>query len=231
MGNQYGITDWAGERPGWLPSIEAYRTPEEEWETFASQQQPFWSTRAPLQDVGERMRAKYLLAAPAMGAAGMQPTFSQYLQNPARALGQTPTSGPSWLASSYDSPIAELRRRAQQAATAATMDPGAYIGGSPTDPVVPGSAEFNRRAWMGGQFGLGAQGAQANQMRVANLLALQRGGGQGAYTGTMAYAIRNAMNRLAGQYTRGIGGGAAQPRESFLNWYLQRTAANSPGGV
>jgi hypothetical protein len=217
MVNQNGFTDWAGERPAWLPSVEAYRTPQEEWETFTSQQQPFWSTRAPLQDVGERMRARYLLAAPAMGAAGMQPTFTQYLQDPVRAT--SPAD------------IGELRRRAQQAATAATTDPGVYIGGSPTDPVVPGSAEFNRRAWMAGQFGPGAQEAQANQMRIANLLALQRGGGQGAYTGAMAYYIRNAMNRLAGQYTRGIGGGAAQPRESFLNWYLQRTAANSPGGV
>jgi hypothetical protein len=210
MDHQNSITDWASGRPSWLPGVEAYRTPQEDWETFTSQQQPFWSTRAPLQDVGERMRAKYLLAAPSMGEAGQNPTFSQYLQNPAGLHFSASAMSPV--------KIKELRRDAQMAATAATTDPGAYIGG-----VDPGSAEFNRRAWLGGQFGLGAQDAQANQMRVANLLALQRGGDRGAYTGTMARHIRNAMNRLQGQYTRGIGGGDPQPRESFLSWYLNAT--------
>ena len=113
---------------------------------------------------------------------------------------------------------ATLRQRAQLAAEAGVTAPGRFLSQTAAGAAVaPGSDEFNRRAWYGEQFGTG-EGAEANRLAVANLMALQRGGG-GAYTGTMATAIRNAMAELAQQRLN-----VGDPRESFLNWYLARTA-------
>ena len=214
-------------RPDWLASMDNYRTPKEDWARLTSQTQPFWSTRAPLEDLGERLRARYLLGAPEMATLpNVSPTFSQYLQDyPGSYTGETPqmysagynpTTGSARTAAGS---LAELQNRARQAAMASVTAPGAYMEETP--PGEPGSAEqqeFNRRAWLSAQFS-GAGGEQSqNRMRVANLLALQRSGG-GAYTGTMANAIRNAMNNL---YQQRLNTGA--PRESFLNWYVSQVA-------
>ena len=216
--NPYGaFTDIAGEnRPSWLPSIDAYRTPKEDWARLTSQAQPFWQTRAPLEDLGARLRARYLLGAPEMDVAGYTPTFSQYLQDyPGSYTGSTP----AYMTRATDTPLAELQNRARAAARASVTAPGVYLAEAP--PGEPGSAaqqEFNRRAWLSAQFsGSGGEQAQ-NRMRVANLLALQRSGG-GAYTGQMADAIRNAMNNM---YQQRLNEGA--PRESFLDWYVSRVA-------
>ena len=209
------------ERPAALGTLEDYRTPGEDWQRFMSQAQPFWSTRAPMADIGQRLRARYLLAAPGMAEQpGMSPSFGQFLSDYPGRFQADPTFagyGAAYGRSTAEE-LAELRRRAGQAAEAATTAPGAYMAG-----VDPEGADFRRRAWLSSQFGAdaGAQEAMENQMRVANLLALQRQGG-GAYRGRMADAIRRAMGNL---YQQRLNVGA--PRENFLQWYLGQTAAEA----
>jgi len=222
------------DRPAALGTLEDYRTPGEDWSRFMSQAQPFWSTRAPMSDIGQRLRARYLLAAPGMAEqGGISPSFGQFLSDyPGRFATGTdqtfagygaaapPTAG--GVARNPAQELAELRLRAGQAAEAATTAPGAYMAGTSEtiDPV-----EFRRRAWLSQQFGAdaGAQAAMENQMRVANLLALQRQGG-GAYRGRMADAIRSAMSNLY-QQRQNVGA----PRENFLQWYLDQTAPATGG--
>ena len=220
------------DRPAALGTLEDYRTPGEDWSRFMSQAQPFWSTRAPMADIGQRLRARYLLAAPGMAEqAGVSPSFGQFLSDYPGRFRDTPTfeaygaGAPIATGGAPRTPaeeLAELRLRAGQAAEAATTAPGAYMAGTSEtiDPV-----EFRRRAWLSQQFGAdaGAQAAMENQMRVANLLALQRQGG-GAYRGRMADAIRNAMSNL---YQQRLNVGA--PRENFLQWYLDQTAPATGG--
>ena len=236
-----GFEDWADwgvggdwtdpfERPATLPGIEAYRTPEEDWERLTSQAQPFWSTRAPLEDIGRRLQARYLLAAPRMAEQpGVTPSFGQFLQDyPGGAQYGAAKTGlwryPTDAHAAFYGPseLAELRFRAGEAAQAAAMAPAAYMGGA-----TPETEEFRRRAWLSQQFGPDAERAAENQMRVANLLALQRGGitteggvpqAGGQHQGQMATAIRNAMANL---YQQRLNLGA--PRENFLNWYLSQT--------
>ena len=176
-------------------------------------------------DIGQRLRARYLLAAPRMAEqAGVSPSFGQFLSDYPGRFRDTPTfeaygaGAPIATGGAPRTPaeeLAELRLRARQAAEAATTAPGAYMAGA-----IPETEEFRRRAWLSQQFGAdaGAQAAMENQMRVANLLALQRGGTRDPYRGRMADAIRNAMANL---YQQRLNVGA--PRENFLNWYLQQT--------
>jgi hypothetical protein len=200
---------WVTDRPSWLPSIEEYRTPREDWAAFTSQQQPFWSTRAPMADVGRNLQARYLLAAPQMGQQPSVPaTFRRYLED---WPGTSPYRAQN---------VTALRARAQAAANAATQPAGPYLS-----QFTPGSPEWNQAAWLQGQFGMDAENAAANQLAVAQMLAVQRGEGLGGggtvgnvYRGRMADAIRGAMQNL---YQGRINVGA--PRESFLDWYLQQT--------
>ena len=195
---------FAAGRPTWLPSIAAYRTPEEDWKAFQSQQQPFWSVRAPMRDVGQNLRSRYLLGAPAMAQQpGVQPTFERFLGD--------------WRGTAGGADPALLRQRAWEAAAAATQPVGQYLTQSPV-----GSEDWNRRAWLYSQFGSGAESAMANQLGVAQMLAVQRRpeAGGGVYRGQMADAIRNAMTNLY-QQRQNVG----RPKESFLDWYLQQTGA------
>ena len=222
-------------RPTWLPSIEEYRTPEEDWSRFISTQRPFWSTRAPMSDVGRGLQARYLLGAPYMAEAGATPSFERFLKDYASpglpAGGGMPTGVPKYFAEQampahgswhdwQQTPrsvrdVVELRARAREAADAAITAAGPYLA-----ELDPGTAEWNRRAWLAGQFGSDAPGAQANQLAVANLLALQRPPEQGGgmFRGRMADAIRGAMSRLQQQRLN-----QGSPRESFLDWYLNKT--------
>ena len=200
-------------RPTWLPSLEEYRTPQEEWQAFESTMDPFWSTRAPMEDVAQNLSARYLMGAPAIAATGATPTFSQYLGAYPGTMAQTPAGEsaatyPTWYAQTPEA----LRSRAIDAATASTTPTGTYLEGA-----SPGSDEFNRRAWLSSQFGQGAQNRTGNLRQVANLLALQRTGG-GMHRGGMANAIRNAMSNM---YQQRINVG--EPKESFLDWYLAQT--------
>ena len=204
-------------RPTALGTLDDYRTPREDWERFMSQAQPFWSTRSPMADIGQRMRARYLLAAPGMLEQDVTPSFGQFISDfPGRfgggvrygaAAGRAPGGPPITTAEE----IAELRSRASEAARAATTAAGAYMAGA--QPETP---EFRRRAWLQQQFG--GEGGTENQMAVANLLALQRAGTRDPYRGRMADAIRNAMGNL---YQQRLNVGA--PRENFLKWYLAQT--------
>jgi hypothetical protein len=218
--------DWTDpyERPAALPGLEAYRTPSDDWKRFMSQVQPFWATRGPMADIGRRLQARYLLAAPGMAEqADITPSFGKFLSDYPGRFQADPTfagygaGAPMTAGGAARTPVeelAELRLRAGQAAQAGTMAPAAYMG-----EATPETAEFRRRAWLGQQFGPDAERASENQQRVANLLALQRGGaGGGQYQGQMADAIRNAMANLY-QQRQNIGA----PRENFLNWYLSQT--------
>jgi hypothetical protein len=110
----------------------------------------------------------------------------------------------------------ELRARALEASRAATSPVGPYLS-----QYTPGTPEWNKAAWLSSQFGSEAENAMANQLSVAQTLALQRRpeAGGGTYRGRMADAIRDAMQNL---YQGRINVGA--PRESFLDWYLTQTA-------
>jgi hypothetical protein len=205
-------TDWAAGRPTFIPS-EEYRSPQEEWDAFMAQQAPFWETRAPLQDVGARLRARYLLAAPEMaqqqvGGEYIPVSFSEYLR------GYQGMQGGANMP--YYAPTdTSLRQRAQQAAAAAGMDPNLY---TETAGDV-GSPAWNTAAWMAERFNpiANPQRAQQNQLAVASMLALQREGGAPT-SGLMASAIRNAMARLQQQRIN-MGAGTG----SFLDWYLGQT--------
>ena len=72
-------------------------------------------------------------------------------------------------------------------------------------------------------YGTGEQAA-TNQAQLANLMALQRGGG-GLYGGPMGQAITGALGELRGQLL------ARNPEANFLDWYLSRTeGGQGPGG-
>lgn len=217
-----GTTDpWSYGRPSWVPDITEYRTPGQEWGAFLSQQQPFWSTRAPMRDVGENLMARYMLSAPYMAETGASPTFTQYIGDYPQTTGAAATYPEYGFQYGADpaQALTELRRRAGEAAQAAVEAPGQYLSGE-----TVGTPEWNRRAWLAAQFGeaAGAQASAENQRAVANLLALRKPEEQGGgmYRGQMASAIRGAMARM--QQHR-INTGA--PSESFLDWYLTQTGS------
>ena len=212
---RWGAAEFGGipTRPSWLPGTDEYRTPEEDWARLTSRVQPFWSTRAPMADIGQNLQARYLLAAPSMAASGATPSFSQFLVDYPQTMATNPAY-PAYVAGSAYQPggLDELRRRARDAARASAQAPGIYLS-----EAAAGTPEWNKRAWLSSQFGPDSAQAASNQMRVANLLALQRQGG-GAYRGRMADAIRNAMGNLYQQRLN-----VGEPRESFLDWYLSQT--------
>ena len=186
-------------RPSWLPAYE--RPPEDYWKGVTAQADPFWSTRVPMYDLGERLRGRYKLSAPEMGFGGAEPSFGQFFQD---WRGET--------APGYRSPdIAGLRARAQLAAEAGMTDRGQYLAG-----YDPQTDDFTRAAWLSSQFGPGAENAAANQRAVANLLAVQRPTG-GTYGGQMAQAIRNAVYALQERRAN-----LGDPSGTFLDWYLNQ---------
>jgi hypothetical protein len=219
---------WRYGRPSWVPSIEEYRTPGQDWSSFLSQQQPFWSTRVPMRDVGENLMARYMISAPYMAEQSVSPTFSQYIGDYPQTTGAAATYPEYGFQYGADpgQALSELRRRAEEAAQAAVEAPGPYLAGIPQGELGSQQrAEWNRRAWLAAQFGeaAGSQASAENQRAVANLLALRKPEEQGGgmYRGRMADAIRGAMARM--QQHR-INTGA--PSESFLDWYLTQTGSD-----
>jgi len=95
----------------------------------------------------------------------------------------------------------------------ATWNPvtGRYEGGA-LGEMSPAQILMYRQTYGTAPEGVAAE----NQAQLANLLALQRGGG-GLYGGPMGDAITSALSELEGQLM------ARDPGANFLDWYLQRT--------
>ena len=194
--------------PNWLPGAFAYDTPEDDFRRFSSQQPDFFQRQVGLGDLDRRMQARYMLDAPEIANTGANPSYYQYLQD--------------YRGGDYRGSMGSYRDLvglAQGAAAAGRTAPGVYM----TAGNMKDAADRNRRAWLSSQFA--GENAASNQIAVANLLALQRNRGasgtpgpRGAYTGQMGQAIRQAMNTL---YQNQLNAG--QPKESFLDWYLQST--------
>ena len=190
--------------------IDAFRSPAEDWARLQTGMRPFWQQRAPMQDFATRMMGRYYLGAPYEATADRpNPTFADYLSKyatpqPVYSYGYSP--GPTM------ADLETLRERAREAAQASTFvgGPAAYVAAS-QDP-----REFARRSSYASLFGQDAENQAANQLAVAQMLAVQQEGGD-PYRGTMANAIRNSLQRI--QQHRGAQGA---PRESFLDWYLGR---------
>jgi hypothetical protein len=209
------VTDYT--RPKWLGEPE-YR-PSELWERQVAAQAPYWETRAPMRQLGQRLQARYALGAPQFYGSELhqgstipadEPTFADYIG------GYTGGVAGDWEADTYQKLLARA-----QAAGAATRQPlGEYLSG-----VTPGSPSYLERAWYAGEFGPGESGyigaeQERNQLAAATLLALQRRGGGLPYTGAMGRAIANAVEAQQ-QHRENIG----QPGGSFLDWYTSQLPA------
>jgi len=205
------------EYEGWIPAYQ--RTPEEMWAGVEAQMDPFWQVRTPARELGRRLQARYMLAAPEMAMdmrEGVDPTMAQYFRDWAPyAEGGFTGTAPNYFA--YSDPN-ELITRAMEAGRAGITDPGKFVA-----PHERGTPEFARAAWLSSMFGPqgGAQSLQ-NQREIAGLLALQKPTG-GAYGGQFANAIRSAVANL--QNRRAALG--ANP-ESFLNWFVSPRPGQAP---
>ena len=191
--------------------IAAFRTPAEDWARLQTGMRPFWQQRAPMQDLGSRMLGRYYLGAPyEVTAEQSNPTFADFLTR----YGSTATGTPAMQT------LEKLRERARLASQASVYPggSGAYIAAA-----APGDEEdFRRRSVYASLFGSDAENQAANQMAVAQMLAMQRtdpttGAALDPYKGRMGDAIRRALQGVQ-QYRATQGA----PRESFLDWYLQR---------
>ena len=205
------------EYEGWIPAYQ--RTPEEMWAGVEAQMDPFWQVRTPARELGRRLQARYMLAAPEMAMdmrEGVDPTMAQYFRDWAPyAEGGFTGTAPNYFA--YSDPN-ELITRAMEAGRAGITDPGKFVA-----PHERGTPEFARAAWLSSMFGPqgGAQSLQ-NQREIAGLLALQKPTG-GAYRGQFGNAIRGAVANL--QNRRAALG--ANP-ESFLNWFVSPPPGQAP---
>ena len=185
----------------------AFRTPAEDWARLQTGMSPFWQQRAPMQDLATRMLGRYYLGAPYLAtAASPNPTFADFLSGYSDTTGETGRAN-----------LATLRERAKDAAEASTFvgGPGAYVAAATTPN------ELARRAVYASLFGQDAENQAANQLAVAQTLAMQRvnpeTGVAGTYRGRMGDAIRRALQGVQ-RYRTAQGA----PRESFLDWYLTR---------
>ena len=191
--------------------IDAFRSPAEDWARLQTGMRPFWQERAPMQDLGSRMLGRYYLGAPyEVSAEQPNPTFADFLT-------RYSTPGTDTLAQPAMQNLETLRDRARLAAQAST-----YPGGSGAYIAAASPEDFAQRSVYASLFGSDAENQQANQMAVAQMLAMQRvdpttGAQAGTYRGRMGDAIRRALQGVQ-QYRATQGA----PRESFLDWYLQR---------
>ena len=193
---------------GLAGDIGAFRTPSEDWARLRAGMRPFWEERAPMSDLAGRMMGRYYLGSPYLETA-QQPniSFADYL---------TGFAGPTPARTMAD--LETLRERARRAGLAGITPQGIYEAGAATPE------EFAIRGRYGSLFGPAAEQQAANQLAVAQTLALQKAGG-GAYRGRMADAIRNAMQRTQ-RHQAALG----QPRGSFLDWYMGRYHPESATG-
>jgi hypothetical protein len=173
------------------------RTPEQDWQQFMLGVAPGMQ-RAPIQSMGNQLRARYELAQPYMGAT---PSFAGFL-----------AGGPSGQAD-YNT----LRTRAQTAADVAGLSQEDYanqlmqLGG-------PGTEAGRRLALTASNFNPLQGGSTGNQAAIAQMLARQRGQGEGTYQGVVGDAIQRAMSSM---YTARQAQG--YDPNTFLNWYMGMT--------
>ena len=192
-------------------NIAAFRTPAEDWARLQTGMRPFWQERAPMQDLGSRMLGRYYLGAPyEVTAEQPNPTFADFLT-------RYSTPGTDALPQPAMQNLATLRDRARLAAQASM-----YPGGSGAYLAAATPEDFAQRSVYASLFGSDAENQAANQMAVAQMLAMQRvhpttGAALDPYRGRMGDAIRRALQGVQ-QYRATQGA----PRESFLDWYLQR---------
>jgi hypothetical protein len=215
------FAEW--ERPSWLPAVDW--TPAQEWGRITGRQDPFWEARRPMEQLGERLQARYLLGAPEMARAGQQwdvgPGFEDYVGG---FMGAAPSGFEAvpgfedYRARTYQ----DLLSRATLAAEATRQPMGEYMSG-----FTPQTDPWRTAAWYGGMFNpmaAGQQSAAANQLAVATLLAQQRQGSGTPYTGAMGRSIASALAQQQ-RYRQDIG----KPAGTFLDWYLSQL--NGAGGI
>ena len=179
------------------------RTPTQDWQQFMLGVAPGMQ-RAPMQEMGQRLRARYALASPYLETAvggGYEPSFAQFL-----------AGGPTGQAD-----YATLRARAQTAADIAELSQADYAT-QLMEAGGPGSVAGRRLAMQAASFNPLQGGSTANQAAIANLLALQRGQGLGSYQGAVGDAIQRAMSAM---YTARQAEG--YDPNTFLNWYMGMT--------
>ena len=215
----YTTGDWgtggaAGAFTDLAPDIDwaQMRTPTQDWQQFMLGVAPGMQ-RAPMQEMGQRLRARYALASPYMENAvcgGYEPSFAQFLSG--GIAGQA----------DYNT----LRSRAQAAANIAGLSQADYAN-QLMEAGGPGSAAGRRLAMQAASFNPLQGGSTANQAAIANLLALQRGPGQGtgSYQGAVGDAIQRAMSSM---YTARQAAG--YDPNTFLNWYMGMTNPATTNG-
>jgi hypothetical protein len=174
------------------------RTPTQDWQQFMLGVAPGMQ-RAPLQQMGNQLQARYALAQPFLGD---EPSFAGFL-----------AGGPAGQAD-YDT----LRARAQSAANIAELSRQDYAN-QLMQAGGPGTEAGRRLAMQAANFNPLQGGSTGNQAAIANMLAMQRGQGQtGTYQGAMGNAIQRAMNAM---YTARQAQG--YDPNTFLNWYMGMT--------
>jgi hypothetical protein len=197
-------------------------SPEQQFAQFASTEfRPGPSRmRSAFYDVANPLLQQYYLAQPGMADYGGFRSF----------MDQNVALRPNW---------ETLRGQAERAALVAGMppaqffeyydpaeDPASYEGPEITPGMraqLDAMSDAEQLMWRQ-MYGTG-ETAAANQLGLANLMALQRGGG-GLYGGAMGGAISSALGELQSQLM------ARDPDANFLDWYLARTQgqAGQPGG-
>lgn len=195
-------------------------TPQQQFSQYASTQfRPGPSgLRSAFYDVADPLLQQHYLSQPFMPTYG---GFAEFM------------GGGGTAANPFGPGAGDLRARAEQAALMARtpaaqfyqyVDPqpiGTEVGQYAGPAITPEMrAQFSgmspaQQLLYRQRYGTGEQAA-ANQAQLANLLALQRGGGD-MYGGPMGQAITGALGELRGQVL------AQNPEANFLDWYLSRT--------
>lgn len=206
---------WSETRPSYIAPAQQFATPSRQFTQFTAGMDPFWGSRAPLTGLGQNLQARYMLASPMMGQRMQSPTFSNYLRDYTGDAFRRPTyrqAPVGRLSDKYYRPW-DLRGRAEMASLAATEEPGQFLSRFRSPYWQDVSRQYSST------FGRDNPNAIANQMAVANMLALQRPESEGGeYTGALANAITGTLGNIY-QRRANIG----KRPESFLSWYLEQS--------
>lgn len=195
----------------------ARRTIGDEFQRWRAQMPAFYSDRLPWGNLQRNLASRYMLDEPHMPSvgAGRPPTAGQYLQDYYGSPSTDPVEAtiPSGFKAYMSGSPETLWQRAAMAGQAGVTPSGEYLGRGATPA---------RMAYLA-TFGADSPSGAENQLKVANLLALQRQGG-GMYRGRMADAVSNAMSKMQ-QYR------SAQDYDpgTFLDWYVKQNRPEQQG--